>query len=66
LSVFHRPSTGRPVPRLRREPNQALVIHVFFCRGMVPVRLSTHTLGIIAARVVPPYLCHNACGSTQE
>jgi len=57
-SVFHRPPTGLSASRPGREPSQALVIHLFFAAAAVPVRLSTHTLGIIAARAVPPYLFH--------
>jgi hypothetical protein len=60
--VIHRIDGGKT----SRVPRQALVIHLFFAAAVVPVRLSTHTLGIIAARAVPPYLCRNTSGSTQE
>jgi hypothetical protein len=36
------------------EPNRAPVIHEFFIAAVVLVRLSTHTLGIIAERAVHP------------
>ena len=39
-----------------REPRQALVIHAFFHTVLIPVCLSTSTLGIISARVVSPKL----------
>jgi hypothetical protein len=49
-----------------REPNQAPVIHSLFIVLVIHGCLSTHILGIIAARAVPPSLFQEPCQGSES
>jgi hypothetical protein len=49
-----------------REPNQAPVIHSLFIDLVIHGCLSTHILGIIAARAVPPSLFQEPCQGSES